>query len=307
MTPRVGIVVLNWRGGERTQTCIESALTQAYPEKFVVVVDNASGATEREALQRRYAGDPAVSLCWLDENRGYAGGNNAGIRAVLARGADLVLILTQDTTLAAGALTTLVEAAGADPRIGVVGPQVVDAQRPNYVWSVGERVSVALLCVPRTLLRHRRLHHPWYDVGGVLGCVMLVTRRCIETIGDFDEALFAYYEEVDFCLRARRSGFRVVCAPSAIAMHDGMRGFLAGFTPLSAELKTRNLYRLMHRWAGPLDWLVLLPTGVMLVVGSIGLYALRGRWDIVRALARGVRAGWRGHGGPLGAVAGAGS
>jgi GT2 family glycosyltransferase len=136
--------------------------------------------------------------------------------------------------------------------------------------------------------------------------VMLLTRRCLETAGDFDEDLFAYYEEVDFCLRARHHGFRIVCAPGAVASHDGMRGFLAGFAPLSAELKARNLLRVMRRWAGPLDWVVLLPTCTALIAGSVGLYALRGRWDIVRALGRGLRAGWQGRGGPLPAVASAG-
>ena len=136
---------------------------------------------------------------------------------------------------------------------------------------------------------------------------MLLTRRCIETIGDFDEEFFAYYEEVDLCLRARRHGFRIVCAPRAVSAHDGMRGFLAGFTPLSAELKARNLLRLMRRWAAPLDWLVLLPTWTLLVAGSVGLYALRGRWDIVRALARGLHAGWHGQGGSLWALAHSGS
>ncbi len=306
MTLQVGIVVLNWHGGLRTQACVDSARAQDHPQKFVVLVDNHSGTAECDALRRRYSGEPDVQLCLLDENRGYAGGNNAGIRAALARGADLVLILTQDAILAAGALRVLVEAAAADPGIGVVGPQIVDTRRPEYVWSVGERVSVALLCVPRTLLRHRRVRQSWYDVGGVLGCVMLLTRRCIETSGGFDEEFFAYYEEVDFCLRARRDGFRIVCAPAAVASHDGMRGFLGGFAPLSAELKARNLLRLMRRWAGPLDWLVLLPTATALIVASVGVYALRGRWDIVCALARGVRAGWRGRGGPLGAMAGAG-
>jgi GT2 family glycosyltransferase len=306
MTARVGIVVLNWHGGAHTLTCVESARRQDYAPKFLVLVDNSSSAAERETLRRCYAGAVDVELCLLEENLGYTGGSNIGIRAALARGADLVLILTQDATLAPGALAVLVETAGADARIGVVGPRVVDARRPERVWSVGERVSVPLLCVPRTLLRPRRVRHPFYDVSGVLGCVMLLSRQCLETIGDFDDAFFAYYEEVDFCLRARRYGFRIVCAPQAVASHDGMRGFFAGLAPLSAELKARNLLRLMRRWATPLDWFVLLPTWTVLVAGSVGLYALRGRWDIVRALARGLHAGWRGHGGPLSAVSGVG-
>ena len=118
------------------------------------------------------------------------------------------------------------------------------------------------------------------------------------------KAFFAYYEEVDLCLRARRHGFRIVCAPQAVASHDGMRGFLAGFTPLSAELKARNLLRLMRRWARATRLgRAAADVGARSSAGSLGLYALRGRWDIVRALARGLRAGWRGDGGPLGAVA----
>ena len=82
MTSRVGIVVLNWHGGARTLACVESARAQEYPQKFVVLVDNHSGAAEREQLRRRYCAVIRTSqLCLLDENRGYAGGNNAGHRA----------------------------------------------------------------------------------------------------------------------------------------------------------------------------------------------------------------------------------
>jgi GT2 family glycosyltransferase len=300
---RVGVVVLNWNGGAQTVACLESIWAQSYPEKFVILVDNNSAPREREALRQRYGSDPRVQVCLLDTNRGYAGGNNAGIAAALAADADVVCLVTQDVILAPDALALLVRTADADPHIGIVGPKVVDLREPRRVLSIGERVAVALLCVPRTILRYRRPRLPWYAVSGILGCVMLLTRRCLETIGGFDEAFFAYYEEVDFCLRARRHGFGVVCNPQAVARHDGMRGFLAGFTPLSAELKARNLVRLMRRWATPVDWLVLLPTYALLLASSMTLYTVRGRLDIVSALLRGVAAGVRHRAGPLGAAA----
>jgi len=296
---RVGIVILSWNGGAQTLACIESALAQTHRDRFILVVDNASAASERQTLQAHYPDGAGVEFCWLEENRGYAGGNNVGIAATLARGADLVLILTQDAALAPDALRIMVDTAAADPRIGIVGPQVVDAHDRARVLSIGERVHVGLLCVPRTLLRYRRGTPPWYDVSGVLGCAFVLTRRCVEDAGCFDESLFAYYEEVDLCLRVRRQGFRIVCNPQAVVSHDGMRGFLAGFTPLSAALKARNLLQLMRRWGRPLDWLVLLPTYAMLLAGSLMLYAARGRLDIVGALLRGTVAGMRGRSGPL--------
>jgi GT2 family glycosyltransferase len=174
---------------------------------------------------------------------------------------------------------------------------VVDAQRASQVLSIGERVHVALLCVPRTLLRYRRTRATPYEVSGVIGCVMLVTRRCVETIGNFDEDFFMYYEEVDLCLRARTAGFKVACTPYAVVTHDGMRGYLAGLARTSAELKARNLLRLMRRWAGPTDWLLLVPTYGMLLAGSMILYSLRGRFDVVVGMARGMVAGVRGRAG----------
>jgi GT2 family glycosyltransferase len=301
---RVGIVVLNWNGGTQTAACLESVWAQSYPETFVVLVDNNSAPPERAALCQRYGSDPRVQMCLLESNRGYAGGNNAGIDAALAAGADLVCVVTQDVILAPDALALLVQTAVADPRIGIVGPKVVDLREPRRVLSIGERVAVALLCVPRTLLRYRRPRLPWYPVSGILGCVMLLSRRCLETIGGFDEGFFAYYEEVDLCLRARRHGFRIVCNPQAEARHDGLRGFLDGFTTLSAELKARNLLVLIRRWANPLTWCVLLPTYGMLLAASIVVYALRGRLDVVRALLRGIAAGVRRRSGPLTVVAG---
>jgi hypothetical protein len=293
---KAGIVVLSWNGGERTLACIDSVLAQEYPDKFLVLVDNNSQPEQRELLRGRYAADPAVHFCFLDENRGYAGGNNAGIDVALAAGAEVVVIVTQDATLASGALAAMVAAAG-EAGVGIVGPAVVDARDARRVWSVGERIGIPWLCVPRTLLRYRRARREPYDVGGVLGCVMLLTRRCAESTGGFDEGFFAYYEEVDLCLRARAHGFRIVCAPQALAAHDGMRGFVAGFTELSAELKARNLMRLMRRWAGPADWVLLVPTYFLLLAASMAVYALRGRLDIVAALACGVVAGLQGRGG----------
>jgi GT2 family glycosyltransferase len=293
---KAGIVVLSWNGGKQTFACIDSVRGQEYADKFLVLVDNNSQAEQRELLRQRYAADPEVHCCFLDENRGYAGGNNAGIAVALAAGAEVVVIVTQDVTLASGALAAMV-AAAEEAGVGIVGPTVVDARDARRVLSLGARIGVPWLCVPRTLLRYRRARLEPYDVGGVLGCVMLLTRGCLERTGGFDEGFFAYYEEVDLSLRAREHGFRIVCAPQAVAAHDGMRGFLGGFTELSAELKARNLMRLMRRWAGPADWLLLAPTYLLLLGGSMAMYALRGRFDIMAALTRGVVAGLRGQSG----------
>ncbi|MCK6555914.1 glycosyltransferase family 2 protein [Candidatus Binatia bacterium] len=297
MSATVGIVVLNWNGDRETTACIASLRAQHYRESFIVLVDNDSNPDVRARLDRAFGDAHDVECCWLDTNRGYAGGMNAGLAVACRRGADLLVVITQDVVFAPGALAALV-AGAADTGAGIVGPRVLDARRAGHVLSIGERVSVPLLCVPRTLLRYRVPRSRPYAVGGVMGCAMLLTRRCVDAVGGFDPEFFAYYEEVDLCLRARRHGFGIACAPEAVVTHDGMRGFAAGFTAVSAELKARNLIRLIRRWARPADYLILLPTYALLLGGSAALYAARRRTDVLSALWHGMIAGLQGKSGP---------
>src|SRR4029077_2398132 len=136
--------------------CVASLLAQDRPPDEVVVVDNASGAAERARLRARIGARTGVRLLLLDETRQFAGGLNAGARAALAAGADRLLLLNNDTALAPDALGRLVEALDRTPGARTPGPRVVDLRPPERVLSAGERHSLPLLCVPRTLLRYRR-------------------------------------------------------------------------------------------------------------------------------------------------------
>jgi GT2 family glycosyltransferase len=246
-----------------------------------------------------------VRLLLLDDNRQFAGGLNAGAKAALAAGAERLLLLNNDTALAPGALRALGAALDADPQAGVVGPLVRDRGRPGRVLSAGERHLLPLLCVPRTLLRHRGPARAPYAVAGVMGCAMLVTRACFEAVGGFAEDIEVYYEDVDFCLAARARGHRLLVAPGAIVEHDGMRGFAAGLTPWAAFLKARNPWLVMRRHAGVGSWLAFVPTYAAMIGASVAWWTLRGRRDVARALVRGAGAGLAVAGGRAPVTAGA--
>jgi GT2 family glycosyltransferase len=284
-------VVVSWEGGATTARCVASLRAQDRPPAEIVVVDNASSEAERARLRRELGAVPGVRLLLLDDNRQFAGGLNAGARAAFGAGAGQVLLLNNDTTLAADALGRLEDALAASPGSGIAGPIVVDLRDPERVITAGERVSLPLLCVPRTLLRHRAHGDAPYPVTGVMGCALLVTRECFEAAGGFAEEIQVYYEDVDFCLAARAHGFGAVIAPRAVVRHDGMRGFAAGLTPWAAFLKARNPWLVVRRHGTPLTWLTFVPTYAALVLASAALYAARGRLDVVGALGRGVCAG----------------
>jgi GT2 family glycosyltransferase len=294
----VGIVVPTWNRAAAALTCLDAVARLSYPRRFTVVVDNGSEISARATLVGGAAGRAGVQVLTLAENRGFAAGVNVGLAEVFGRGAVAALILNDDAEVAPDLLDALVGAAAADPGAGIVAPRVVDATSGCEV-SRGEGVWLPLLCLPRTWLRVRHGGPDPYAVTGVLGVAFLVTRACYERIGPLAESFFAYYEEVDYCLRARAAGFRILVVPAASVRHAGFRGFAAGFTPLAAYLKARNLPLLVRRNGGGLDWAAFVPTYLALIAASAAVYATGGRGGaVLGALARGVADALRGRSGP---------
>ena len=298
-TPLVGAVVVTWNGGDVTRACVESLRASSGVPMLIVVVDNASRDEERQAHVAQYGNVPWIELVLLDDNRHFAGGVNAGARRALERGATHLLFLNNDTTLAPDCARLLVEAADSHPEAGIIGPALLDLPPPHRPLSLGERYSAWSLAVPRTLLKVRSPGDGTpYPVGGIMGSAIMATRDCFLRVGPYSEDLLVYYEEVDYCLRARACGYRPLLVPRAVVLHDGMRGFTAGLQPYAARLKCRNQLLLL-RWHGsPIDWLAFVPIFAVLVVLSSAIYALRGRRDVVAAMWRGVAEGiglaWRG-------------
>lgn len=292
--PLVAAIVVTWNGGAVTRACVASLRASTGVAVRILVVDNASRDDERRQLVADYAGMPDVELIQLDDNRHFAGGVNAGAARALEIGATHLLFLNNDTTLAPDCVRLLVEAAESRPSAGVVGPALLDLPPPHRPLSLGERYAAWSLAVPRTLLKVRSQGDGTpYEVGGIMGSAILVTRECFARVGPYREDLLVYYEEVDFCLRARALGYRPLLVPRAVVLHDGMRGFTAGLQPYAARLKCRNQLLLMRAHGGALDWLAFVPVFAALVLASSMIYALRGRRDVVAAMWRGVGDGLR--------------
>lgn len=293
--PLVGVTILNFNDADSTVRCLASLAHSHHSNLRVLVVDNGSRAEERRRLEQKMAGRFHASIRWLDENLGYARANNLAVESLFDQGCEYVLVLNDDTIVTPDAIDGLVRCARRHPGGGPVGPRVARDWPGTPAASLGERYSAPLLWAPRSLLRYRRMRQSCYAVGGIMGCAMLFSRSTWDRLGGFDERLFAYYEEVDLCLRARRAGLVVRVEPTAEIAHVGHRGFAAGFTPTAAYLKTRNLWLVGKRALGPLGLLVFVPGYFALLATSMALYLVRGRRDVVRAMREGAAAAWRGE------------
>ncbi len=299
---RTGVVVLSFQDARRTLDCLHSVAGDGYGALDLLVVDNASSPAERallaegvEHLTASLPGQARVEVLWLERNLGYAGANNVAMKRLFARGCDGLLLLNSDTLVAPGSIAALVHAARANRSAGPLGPRVSEARPGGAPASLGERYTAATLWVPRSLLKVRkRRQHP-YPVSGVTGCAFFVPRVLFERIGGFDESLFAYYEEVDFCLRAKEAGFAPTVVPDAEVGHEGSRGFGSGMTPLAAWLKARNLYLVGMRRVRSAARIVFVFGYHGLVAVSALAYRFRGRRDVAAAMTAGMRAALRGE------------
>jgi GT2 family glycosyltransferase len=212
-------LVLSWNGREDTLRCLESLSNVAYDNLTIVCVDNGSTDGSAEAVRARF---PDVRLIEAGENLGYAAGNNLGIRAALEHGADWVMLVNNDATVAPDVIDGFRAAADTDPRAGILAGKVYFADRPRTIWFAGQRVS-ELLGYSGRPRGYGRADGPRYSrvvpTGRAVGALMAVSRAAIESVGLLDEDLFAYVEDVDWALRARAAGFSVLFAPDAHAWH----------------------------------------------------------------------------------------
>lgn len=243
--PKVVILVLNWNGRSDTAECLESLARLDYQPVQVIVIDNGSTDGSVGWLRERF---PQITLVENGVNLGFCMGNNIGIQHALAGGADYVMLLNNDATLAPDALTRLVAAGEADPAVGILGPKTYAKGHDNILYSAGIRwhaslgygASIGLYEVDRGQYDHS------CEREAIGGFVFLVKRAVLETIGVLDTDYFAYYEEVDFCMRARAAGYRCRYVAEAMAWHKG-HGTNAGV--LRAFLMQRNQLMFMRKRA----------------------------------------------------------
>lgn len=219
MTPQVTLILLNWNGLADTLACLESLAGLDYPAYELLVVDNCSGDDSPAAIREHF---PAVTVIENGANLGFAGGNNVGLRWALERGSDYALLLNNDTTVASDFLRRLVSAAESDPQVGIAGPTIYYYDRPDRIWSAGGSIDWQRGRTRMLALDERdggQLGAEPRPVDFVTGCALLVKRAVLERVGLLDERFFTYYEETEWCVRARRAGFHIIHVPPAKIWH----------------------------------------------------------------------------------------
>lgn len=222
----VSVIIVNWNTRQLLRDCIDSVLR--YHDGYqveIVVVDNHSSDDSVAMVRDDY---PRVLLIANDENSGFARANNQGARAASGR---YVLLLNSDAMLTAGALRSLVSLADANPKIGMVGAQLINPDGSfqasfTRIPTLGQEALI-LSGLGRLLYgRYYPSHGPEEDAGPqpagyVEGACMLAPRAAYLEVGGLDEGYFMYAEDVDLCFAMQRRGWQVWYQPQARIVHLG--------------------------------------------------------------------------------------
>jgi GT2 family glycosyltransferase len=280
--PRVYVIILSWNGREDTLQCLSSVQAVDYSRYRVLVVDNASTDGSAEAIRAAF---PAVELLANRSNLGFAAGNNVGIEYALQRGADYLFLLNNDTQVERTVLAELVRAGEADPKVGLASPKVYYLDRPQVIYYAGARQG-RLPLLPRligtgetrsaTAGERGQVEQP-QEVDYVWGQAMLIKSQVIASVGLLDPRFFMYYEDADYCLRAKDAGYKIVCVPQARVWHQVAKGTEGDYLT-RWQYKVTSMWR-FHRKHSRFGW----PQALLLTIVTMA-------WITVRELGRG---NWR--------------
>lgn len=291
--PAMSVVIVSYNVAALLTRCIAAVLAQEVPGGCeVIVVDNASTDGSAAVVRERF---PTVRLVANTANVGFARATNQGL--ALARGRTL-LLLNPDAEPQPGALATLLDFLDRHPDAAAVGPALHNPdgtrQRACFRFPTLAMVFLDLFPLHPRLMESRlngrypaefrgrpfRIDHP-------LGACMLIRRAALDTVGPLDEGYFMYCEEVDWCWRARRAGWRIYYVPRAVVVHYGGQSTRQAPEAMFVALY-RSRLRLIARYYNPPKRLAaraIIRAGLLSRVAVAGLRAAVGhgsRADLAR-------------------------
>jgi len=213
--PTTTIIVLNWNGRSYLKASLDALSTQTHKADHIVLVDNGSTDDSLELVQEHF---PTVEILRNEINLGYAGGNN---KALSCLESEIGILVNPDIVVRPDWLANLLSVFAENTAVGIAGCKLLFPGEQQLQHAGG------LITHPRAMPYHKGMYsrdkgqfNAPADVDFVTGAAFAIRREMIETIGLLDEGFFMYFEDADLCARARRSGFRVVYVPDAIATHD---------------------------------------------------------------------------------------
>jgi GT2 family glycosyltransferase len=290
--PPVAIIITAWNQAELTADCLASLGQPA--SAMIVLVDNGSDPPLQPILHPRF---PHIEFLRNEENLGFAGGYNTGLRYALAQGYAYLFLLNNDTIVDTACIDELLKACRANPRLGLIMPKIYYASEPTRIWSVGANYRPWLGELRddwRGEWDSARTAQPRLIEFAPL-CAAFIPRPVLEEVGLLDEQFFLYYEDLDFCQRLGEVGYQLQMVPTAKVWHKVSASTGGWHSPLERFWIAQSSGRYFRRHGAGWRMALVLPYRLASGMRLSLLLIWRRQWRPLGAYWLGLCYGWLGQ------------
>lgn len=228
MIPSVCAVLVNYNGIEDTRECVKSLLQCNYSHLHIIIVDNNS--QKGKAVYDAVITQNDCEIIYMNDNVGFAGANNVGIKRALEMGASYVLILNNDTVVEKDFLKPLIDTCEADKNIAIATGKIFYYDEKDYIWFGGGYYD-SKLCECK-IEGIGQKDNPKFNKSKAIpfatACLWLIPTDVFKKVGYMSEDYFLYYEDADFCERVKAQGLKISYVPKSIIYHKESRSTVKG-------------------------------------------------------------------------------
>lgn len=301
MDKQTALILVNWNSFECTRDCIDSLRAMPYQDYDIILVDNNSQDGSGEELSRAY---PEVIYISLPENRGFTGGNNAGINYSLNHNYKYSLLLNNDTFVEPDFLEILASYLSDNPGAGAIQPKIYFNHDRKLLWNGGSWFNpwTGKDYVEGTGQSSSKTSESLKEPDWLTGCALMIRNDVIKVVGLLDESLFMYYEDVDYSFRIKKAGYSLIYHPKSVIYHiagastrakkKGKEGFL---NPIVHYYLVRNRIWFLKKYLQPKHKIT---ASVMVggyLAGALSYFLLRRRFVKLKTTMKAIRDGIKGN------------
>jgi GT2 family glycosyltransferase len=246
MHKKVSIVIVNYGNPKDTLDLLDSLVHVSYPRLEVIVIDNGAKSDRTDLYQARLK---KVEVYNLPKNLGFAGGVNSGINKALG---DYILLLNNDTVVEPGFIEPMVDVLDHYKEVGMVSPKILFFNPSNILQYAGAK-SISTWFGRGKKIGFGKIDGPNYDESGETGlcngACLMIRKEVVEDVGLLSEDYFMYYEEHDFCFRAKRYGWKCYYVARSRIYHKQSMS-IGKDNPIKNYYLSRNRLLFMRRFSG---------------------------------------------------------